>query len=87
MTELAIKNIVTEYVTLDILQIENRQVTLKYHTLKINNPSENENFIGLWRTSDGTVPAQAATWSESVKKANQKHQFLIKCRSQMLHIS
>ncbi|MGM0174587.1 hypothetical protein [Enterococcus sp. DIV0800] len=69
MTELAIKNIVTEYVTLDILQIENRQVTLKYHTLKINNPSENENFIGLWRTSDGTVPAQAATWSESVKKS------------------
>lgn len=68
MTNLTITNKKAEYVSLTIVSVEKLQVTLKYHTLRNNNPNENGNYIGLWRTSDGTVPDRAAEWSVPIKK-------------------
>lgn len=41
-------------------QPKDESITIKYHTLNNNQPDANGNYIGLWQSDDGIIPAERA---------------------------
>lgn len=67
-----IKILSNDSVTLEVKQVEDSSIQVKYHTLAGHNPNASGDYIGLWRYVPGQAVTGKAKWSTIVDKSTSE---------------